>query len=141
MLTRFLLQRCAKGGDRLVEPRRAALSLAESPEHITEVRLRLGPVERGVRPRIFRQRAPKDLDRTTQRVVVPALVALPVESVGLTQKIAAFLVGMSARYIFRGLAEKLRCLPVTTFGHRHVALGGGRLRCAEHLRVFRRLSL
>src|ERR1700727_1069057 len=97
MLARFLRRRCAKGGDRLVKPGRAPFPLAEAPEHIAEGRLRLGPVARSFPPRIFRQRALKDLDRATQRVVVPALVALPVEIVGLTQKIAAFLVGMSAR--------------------------------------------
>jgi len=42
----IFLQRLAKGGNRLLEPRRAALPLAEYPERIAEIILGPGPLER-----------------------------------------------------------------------------------------------
>ena len=70
---RPFLQRRAIGRDRLLEPRRPALPLAERQERIAEIVLRRRPMERDPLARPFLQRRAKGLDR----LLKPRRPALP----------------------------------------------------------------
>ena len=59
-------QRRPIGRDRLLQPCRAALALAEGPERVAEVLLRHGPFERHARASAFFQRRPVGRDRLLQ---------------------------------------------------------------------------
>jgi hypothetical protein len=81
------------------------------------------------------------LDRASQRSVVAALVALPIEGFGLAQQVTAALVRISARNVAGRLAEQLGRLQIAALSQCDIALGGGRTRGAQHLGVLRRLRL
>ena len=81
-------QRRPIGRDRLLQPCRAALALAECPERVTEVHLRPGPFERHARTGAKFNQALVPRDRGLQRVVVAEFVSLPIVSLRLPIEVA-----------------------------------------------------
>ena len=94
-----------------------------------------------MRARIFSQGTAEDVYRAVERIIVAALIALPIEGASLAQQIPATVARMSARNIVGRLAEQFCGLQIAALGQRDVALGGGRTRRAEHLRVLGGLRL
>ena len=128
-LARPFLQRVAIGRDRLLQPRRAALALAERRQRIAEIVLRHGPVERHALARHQIEQRPSTLDRRKQRVVVAELIALTIERVSLFLQVIDPLVLVSAfrRKRRRGIREVLSCFAVPQASEGDVAAPRGGL--------------